>query len=111
MPVRTTDVAVRRHPLAHPARARIVAHLASGATSPSVLAAALGETLGTTAYHVRTLEQSGMLVLDHEERVRGAIEHFYRLGPGVIESLEEITAVFVNARARARRGRVRKAAA
>ena len=37
-----------------------------------------GASLGTVAYHVRTLEQLGLIELVDETRVRGAVEHHYR---------------------------------
>lgn len=46
--------------------------------SPNQLAGWLGASLGTVAYHVRTLEQLGLIELVDETRVRGAVEHHYR---------------------------------
>jgi hypothetical protein len=46
--------------------------------SPRELAPLLGATLGTTAYHVRTLHQLGLIQLVKTTRVRGAIQHHYR---------------------------------
>jgi hypothetical protein len=46
--------------------------------SPRDLAPLLGATLGTTAYHVRTLHQLGLIQLVKTTRVRGAIQHHYR---------------------------------
>ena len=46
--------------------------------SPRELAPLLGATLGTTAYHVRTLHQLGLIQLVRTTRVRGAIQHHYR---------------------------------
>lgn len=50
--------------------------------SPSQLARVTGATLGSTAYHVRTLLAAEMIELVDEERVRGAVEHFYTLLAG-----------------------------
>lgn len=63
----------------HPVRVQIVALLAEKTMSPQMLAKELGVTLGTMAYHVRTLEGFGAIRLVKEERVRGAVEHFYTL--------------------------------
>jgi hypothetical protein len=41
-----------------------------------------GGTLGSTAYHVRTLVGAGVVELADEGRVRGAVEHFYAIVPG-----------------------------
>lgn len=51
--------------------------------SPTQMARFLGGTLGSIAYHVRTLAAAGILVLADEGRVRGAVEHFYALAPDV----------------------------
>ena len=64
--------------MSHPLRVRILALLDERTASPVELAGWLGATLGTTAYHVRTLERMGLIELVHETRVRGAVEHHYR---------------------------------
>jgi hypothetical protein len=64
--------------LAHPLRVRILAMLEERVASPRELAPLLGATLGTTAYHVRTLHQLGLIRLVRTTRVRGAIQHHYR---------------------------------
>jgi DNA-binding transcriptional ArsR family regulator len=66
--------------LSHPLRVRILAMLQERTASPSELSQWLGATLGTTAYHVRSLHQLGLIELADETRVRGAIEHHYRAG-------------------------------
>jgi DNA-binding transcriptional ArsR family regulator len=64
--------------MSHPLRVRILALLDERSASPVELAGWLGATLGTTAYHVRTLERVGLIELIGETRVRGAVEHHYR---------------------------------
>jgi DNA-binding transcriptional ArsR family regulator len=64
--------------MSHPLRVRILALLDERTASPVELAGWLGATLGTTAYHVRTLERIGLIELIRETRVRGAVEHHYR---------------------------------
>jgi DNA-binding transcriptional ArsR family regulator len=64
--------------MSHPLRVRILALLDERIASPVELAGWLGATLGTTAYHVRTLERMGLIELVRETRVRGAVEHHYR---------------------------------
>jgi DNA-binding transcriptional ArsR family regulator len=64
--------------MSHPLRVRILALLDERAASPVELAGWLGATLGTVAYHVRTLERMGLISLVRETRVRGAVEHHYR---------------------------------
>jgi DNA-binding transcriptional ArsR family regulator len=64
--------------MSHPLRVRILAMLDEGQASPNQLAGRLGASLGTVAYHVRTLLQLGLIELVDETRVRGAVEHHYR---------------------------------
>ena len=64
--------------LSHPLRVRILALLDERTASPVELAGWLGATLGSVAYHVRTLERMGLIELIRESRVRGAVEHHYR---------------------------------
>jgi DNA-binding transcriptional ArsR family regulator len=64
--------------MSHPLRVRILAILQERRASPNELAGVLGATLGTVAYHVRTLHQLGLIELVDETPVRGAVEHHYR---------------------------------
>ena len=64
--------------LAHPMRIRILAMLREGAASPVQLAERLDETLGSVAYHVRTLSNLELIDLVDTRQRRGATEHFYR---------------------------------
>jgi hypothetical protein len=64
--------------MSHRLRARILAMLDERTASPVELAGWLGASLGTAAYHVRTLERIGLVELVSETRVRGAVEHRYR---------------------------------
>jgi DNA-binding transcriptional ArsR family regulator len=64
--------------MSHPLRVRILAMLDERKASPNQLSGWLGASLGTVAYHVRTLEQFGLIELVDETRVRGAVEHHYR---------------------------------
>jgi DNA-binding transcriptional ArsR family regulator len=68
----------------HPARDHILDVMRSYGKpiSPTQLARITGGTLGSTAYHVRTLVSAGLVELAEEGRVRGAVEHFYSLVPG-----------------------------
>jgi DNA-binding transcriptional ArsR family regulator len=73
----------------HPARNQIVDVMRSYGRpiSPTQLARITGGSLGSTAYHVRTLVSAGIVELADEGRVRGAVEHFYAL---VSENEEEL---------------------
>jgi DNA-binding transcriptional ArsR family regulator len=68
----------------HPARDQILDVMRSYGKpiSPTQLARITGGTLGSTAYHVRTLVGAGVVELADEGRVRGAVEHFYAIVPG-----------------------------
>jgi DNA-binding transcriptional ArsR family regulator len=67
--------------MTHPLRVRILAMLDERQASPNQLAGWLGASLGTVAYHVRTLLQLELIELVDETRVRGAVEHHYRSTP------------------------------
>jgi DNA-binding transcriptional ArsR family regulator len=64
--------------MSHPLRVRILALLDERTASPVELAGWLDATLGTVAYHVRSLERIGLIELVAQTRVRGAVEHHYR---------------------------------
>ena len=64
--------------LAHPLRIRILAMLADRSASPVQLSGQLDATLGTVAYHVRTLHSLGLVELVDTRQRRGATEHYYR---------------------------------
>jgi DNA-binding transcriptional ArsR family regulator len=64
--------------MSHPLRVRILALLDERTASPNEVCQILGGSLGTVAYHVRTLHQLGLIELVRETRVRGAVEHHYR---------------------------------
>lgn len=65
----------------HPVRDQIVDVMRSYGKpiSPTQLSRITGGTLGSVAYHVRTLVAAGVVTLADEGRVRGAVEHFYVL--------------------------------
>jgi DNA-binding transcriptional ArsR family regulator len=63
--------------LAHPLRVRILSMLEEHDSSPVQLAEHLDATLGTVAYHVRTLERLGLIEMVATYQRRGATEHVY----------------------------------
>jgi hypothetical protein len=71
----------RRNLRPHPVRDEVIDLLQNSNTplSPTQMSRFLGVTLGSLAYHVRTLVAAGVLVLVDEGRVRGAVEHYYTL--------------------------------
>lgn len=80
----TREQARRRRTLRpHPTRDAIVDTMRSYGRpiSPTRLAEVTGKSLGSTAYHVRTLMEAGVVTLADEGRSRGAVEHFYALVP------------------------------
>jgi DNA-binding transcriptional ArsR family regulator len=80
-PTKKQMAARRAALLPHPARDQIVDTMRGYGRpiSPTQLSRITGGTLGSVAYHVRTLVAAGVLVLADEGRVRGAVEHFYVL--------------------------------
>ena len=67
----------------HPVRDQIVDVMRSYGKpiSPTRISRITGGTLGSVAYHVRTLAAAGVIELADEGRVRGAVEHLYLLVP------------------------------
>jgi DNA-binding transcriptional ArsR family regulator len=64
--------------MAHPLRIRILGVLEDRVASPKELSEELSAPLGNVAYHVRTLEELGLVTLERTATRRGAIEHWYR---------------------------------
>jgi DNA-binding transcriptional ArsR family regulator len=77
-PITTIDDPRYVKAMSHPLRVRILALLDERTASPVELAGWLDATLGTVAYHVRSLERIGLIELVAQTRVRGAVEHHYR---------------------------------
>jgi DNA-binding transcriptional ArsR family regulator len=67
--------------LSHPLRVRILGILEDRPASPVELTQTLDASLGTVSYHVRQLNELGLLELVRETPRRGAIEHHYRARP------------------------------
>ncbi len=70
--------------MAHPTKLRIVHAMmpADAVRSPNQLSKIVGETLGSTSYHIRFMTEKGVLVLVRTEPRRGALEHYYKLSDG-----------------------------
>ena len=64
--------------LSHPVRMECLTILASRVASPRQLSEILDHDLSNVSYHVRVLEELGLIELVGEESVRGAVAHFYR---------------------------------
>jgi len=65
--------------LSHATRARALAVIAEGKTSPKQVAERIGEDLRSVAYHVRVLHKLGCVEMVDTRQRRGATEHFYRI--------------------------------
>lgn len=70
--------AKRLSAIAHPIRLHILTEAELEAVSPSDMAVALREPLGTVAYHFKVLHNAGLIELAATERRRGSIQSFYR---------------------------------
>jgi DNA-binding transcriptional ArsR family regulator len=64
--------------LAHPLRMRIMTVLEQRSATPKHLAAELEVPLENLSYHVRALRDVGLIELEDQRIVRGAVEHRYR---------------------------------
>jgi hypothetical protein len=63
--------------MSHPLRARLYKALQGRVASPRMLATEIGVPLGNVAYHVRRLDDLGLIKLVNVTRARGALEHHY----------------------------------
>jgi DNA-binding transcriptional ArsR family regulator len=75
--------------VAHPLRVQALSVLTERPASPKELAAELGAPVGNVSYHVRELEEVGLIELVDEKKRRGAVEHFYRAIARPMLSAEE----------------------
>lgn len=64
--------------LSHQARVEILSHLAQRVASPKQLSESLERSLTNVSYHVRVLDKLGLIELVEEEKVRGAVAHYYK---------------------------------
>jgi len=78
----------------HPLRARILARLAEGRASPKQLAGEFGIAINGLHYHVRTLEELGLIALVDERPSpgrRGPVLHFYEVEPLSVSDADWLT--------------------
>lgn len=80
-PIKSIDDPRYVKALSHPLRVRILGILEEQAASPVELSQVLSASLGTVSYHVRQLNELGLLDLVRETPRRGAVEHHYRAKP------------------------------
>lgn len=64
--------------LSHPTRAQALAILVERIASPKEIAEELDEALPNVSYHVRVLEELGLVELIEEAAIRGSVAHFYK---------------------------------
>lgn len=73
----TIDLALVKA-MSHPLRYELLMKLGDRVASPNELSKEVDGTLGTVSYHIRVLEQMGLVELVDTQPRRGATEHFYR---------------------------------
>jgi DNA-binding transcriptional ArsR family regulator len=64
--------------LSHPLRVRVLGILEERTASAVEISRMLRAPLGVVAYHVRTLDRLGLIELQREAPVRGAVQRFFR---------------------------------
>jgi DNA-binding transcriptional ArsR family regulator len=64
--------------VSHPVRTECLTILAQRVASPRELSEILKHDLSNVSYHVRVLDELGLIELVKEEPVRGAVAHFYK---------------------------------
>jgi DNA-binding transcriptional ArsR family regulator len=64
--------------LSHPVRVECLTVLTKQVASPRELSEILEHDLSNISYHVRTLDELGLIELVKEESVRGAVAHYYK---------------------------------
>lgn len=64
--------------LNHPVRVKALTILTEKIASPKEIAAQLDMPLSNVSYHVRVLDELGLIEIVEEESVRGSVAHFYK---------------------------------
>lgn len=64
--------------LNHPVRVKALTILTERTASPTEISNQIGVPLSHVSYHVRVLDELGMIEIVGEEPVRGAVKHFYK---------------------------------
>jgi DNA-binding transcriptional ArsR family regulator len=78
--------------LNHPIRVKALTILAERVASPTEIADEIDVPLSHVSYHVRVLDELGMIEIVEEEPVRGAVKHFYKSvqRPYLLEEMEQL---------------------
>jgi DNA-binding transcriptional ArsR family regulator len=64
--------------LNHPVRVKALTILTEKTASPKEIAAQIDTPLSNVSYHVRVLDELGLVEIVEEESVRGSVAHFYK---------------------------------
>src|SRR3954451_17338475 len=64
--------------LNHPVRVKALTILTERTASPKEIAGEIDTPLSNVSYHVRVLDELGLVEIREEESVRGSVAHFYR---------------------------------
>lgn len=64
--------------LNHPVRVRALTILTEKIASPKEISAQIDAPLSNVSYHVRVLDELGLVEIVEEESVRGSVAHFYK---------------------------------
>ena len=64
--------------LNHPVRVKALTILTEKVASPKEIAAQIDAPLSNVSYHVRVLDELGLVEIVEEESVRGSVAHFYK---------------------------------
>lgn len=64
--------------LNHPVRVKALTILTERTASPKEISAEIEVPLSNVSYHVRVLDELGLVEIREEESVRGSVAHFYR---------------------------------
>jgi len=64
--------------LNHPVRVKALTILTEKIASPKEIAAQIDTPLSNVSYHVRVLDELGLIEIVEEESVRGSVAHFYK---------------------------------
>jgi DNA-binding transcriptional ArsR family regulator len=75
--------------LSHPVRQECLTVLSDRIASPREISEILSHDLSNVSYHVRVLDELGLIELVREEQVRGTVAHFYKAVERPLVSTEE----------------------
>jgi DNA-binding transcriptional ArsR family regulator len=64
--------------LSHPLRVEVLNILSERIASPKEISDQLDKSLTNVSYHIRVLEEFGLIEIVEEESVRGSVAHFYK---------------------------------